>query len=87
MENEINSNEENLEFTRPIRAIGNIMHLTVNELVLAAGVIKIVRNAPIKRDTTKTAELELNHPTDQEIVFDELNQDEFTMRYADDKPA
>ena len=74
---------DTLTATRPIRALANKMHLTVNELIIAAGLVKIVRNRHIP-DTPATDTKSSALADNPEIVFDELNQDEFMMRYADD---
>ena len=61
--------EVDLGSVRKIRALADRMTITVNELTIAAGVIKIVRHA--KKDDREP-----------EVIFDELNDDEFSMKYA-----
>jgi hypothetical protein len=76
------SSEVHLDPTTPLRVIANKMHITVNELVIAAGTIKLVRDKAIDSSESSTKQTD----PDSEIIFDELNEDEFSMRYADNKP-
>lgn len=57
--------------SKRVKAYADKMTLVVNELTIAAGTIKVVRHASL--------------PSQQqmEVVFDELNADEFVMKYAD----
>jgi hypothetical protein len=57
--------------TRKVRMVADKMTLTVSELTIAAGVIKMVRHRKVAGEQ------------EQEVIFDELNADEFSMRYAD----
>lgn len=56
---------------RRVRMTADKMILIVNELTIAAGEIRVVRHSAIEK------------PNEAEVVFDELNADEYTMRYAD----